>query len=107
MRIKDRHPDFQGDRLTGFVHAEDHYWTQIGAIGFFAPGHEVYKSISLGDDDYDDILLLIPHPPVCSEDLGRSWTRHGQILTVGTRPAIPTWAGIGDFDIVWDWQHQR
>ena len=44
-------PDFTGDRLTGFVHAEDHYWTQIGAIGFFAPGHEVYKSISLGDDE--------------------------------------------------------
>ena len=42
----------QGQRLTGFVHAEDHYWTQIGSfpgVGSFAPGHEVYKSISLGE----------------------------------------------------------
>ena len=53
------------------------------------------------------ICYLIPHYPVCSEDLGRSWIRHGQILTVGTRPVTPAWAGIGDFDIVWDWQHER
>ena len=44
---------------------------------------------------------------VCSEDLGMSWTRRGQIMTAGTKPSHPAWAGIGDFDIVWDWQHQR
>ena len=44
---------------------------------------------------------------VCSEDLGMSWTRRGQIMTAGTKPSPPAWAGIGDFDIVWDWQHQR
>ena len=44
---------------------------------------------------------------VCSEDLGMSWTRRGQIMTTGTKPSLPAWAGIGDFDVVWDWQHQR
>ena len=44
---------------------------------------------------------------VCSADHGRSWSRRGQILTVGTRPATPAWAGIGDFDVVWDWQQRR
>ena len=52
-------------------------------------------------------LYLFRNYPACSEDLGRSWTRHSQVLTVGTRPVSPAWAGIGDFDIVWDWQHER
>lgn len=93
------------------MHAEDHYWTQIGNIGFFAPGHEVYKSISLGNDSdlvwSGSVNASNPDALVCSEDLGNSWTRRGQILTVGSRPVTPAWAGIGDFDIVWDWQHER
>ena len=44
---------------------------------------------------------------VCSSDCGESWTRKDQILTVGTKPAEPAWAGIGDFDVVWDWQEKR
>ena len=44
---------------------------------------------------------------MCSEDLGASWTSQGQILTVGTKPETPQWAGIGDFDVVWDWQAAR
>ena len=44
---------------------------------------------------------------VCSPDLGESWERQGQILTVGTKPAQPQFAGIGDFDVVWDWQQRR
>ena len=43
----------------------------------------------------------------CSSDYGRSWTRKGQMLTVGPKPTTPTWAGIGDFDVVWDWQQSR
>ena len=26
---------------------------------------------------------------------------------MGSRPSPPAWAGIGDFDIVWDWQQHR
>ena len=44
---------------------------------------------------------------MCSEDLGISWSSQGQILTVGTKPASPQWSGIGDFDVVWDWQESR
>ena len=44
---------------------------------------------------------------MCSPDLGLSWTRKGQILTVGTKPSIPDWAGVGNFDVVWDWQSGR
>ena len=29
------------------------------------------------------------------------------MLTVGQKPTTPTWAGIGDFDVVWDWQQSR
>ena len=28
-------------------------------------------------------------------------------MTVGEKPSLPTWAGIGDFDVVWDWQNSR
>ena len=38
-----------GMRLTGFVHAEDHYWENIGGgLGYFSGNHKVYKSIALG-----------------------------------------------------------
>ena len=38
-----------GMRLTGFVHAEDHYWEDIGGgLGYFSGNHKVYKSIALG-----------------------------------------------------------
>ena len=26
---------------------------------------------------------------------------------MGSKPAVPAWAGIGDFDVVWDWQQER
>ena len=45
--------------------------------------------------------------PACSSDYGKTWTRKGQMLTVGLKPTTPTWAGIGDFDVVWDWQQSR
>ena len=44
---------------------------------------------------------------MCSDDFGASWTSKGQILTVGTKPTTPEWSGIGDFDVVWDWQSRR
>ena len=44
---------------------------------------------------------------MCSEDYGSTWTRKGQILTAGTKPETPRFAGIGDFGIVWDWQNGR
>ena len=44
---------------------------------------------------------------VCSINFGSSWTGKGQILTVGTKPTSPAWSGIGDFDVVWDWQQER
>ena len=44
---------------------------------------------------------------MCSNDFGSSWTSKGQILTVGTKPNVPDWSGIGDFDVVWDWQYDR
>ena len=28
-------------------------------------------------------------------------------MTDGSKPYTPTWAGIGDFDVVWDWQNSR
>ena len=31
----------------------------------------------------------------------------GRILTVGHKPDTPAWRGIGDFDVVWDWQQSR
>ena len=33
-----------GDSITGFIHAEDHYWSEEG--GF--PGYKAFKSIALG-----------------------------------------------------------
>ena len=39
--------------------------------------------------------------------MGASWNREGQILTAETKPTEPAWAGIGDFDVVWDWQEKR
>ena len=39
------HPTGPGQSLTGFIHAEDHYWSEDG--GF--PGYKAYKSISLGN----------------------------------------------------------
>ena len=44
---------------------------------------------------------------MCSSDLGQTWHRQGQILTVGSKPDQPQFAGIGDFDVVWDWQERR
>ena len=44
---------------------------------------------------------------VCSDNNGFSWQRNGQILTVGSKPSTPQWSGIGDFDVVWDWQAGR
>ena len=44
---------------------------------------------------------------MCSSDLGLSWQRRDQILTVGRKPSQPEFAGIGDFDVVWDWQQRR
>jgi len=73
--------------LTGFVHAEDHFWSN----GQFNGNGKAWKSILL----------------VCSEDNGISWQRQGQILTAGSKPPTPEWSGIGDFDVVWDWQSSR
>jgi len=73
--------------LTGFVHAEDHFWSD----GQFNGHGKAWKSISL----------------VCSEDRGITWERQGQILTEGTKPPTPDWSGIGDFDVIWDWQSSR
>ena len=39
--------------------------------------------------------------------MGSSWTRKHQILTVGEKPSVPTKGGIGNFDVVWDWQEKR
>ena len=44
---------------------------------------------------------------VCSSDFGATWTKKGQIMTVGTKPSVPDWTGIGNFDVVWDWQNGR
>merc|ERR1712142_1230562 len=57
-------PTGSNNQVTGFVHAEDHYWSPSQG---FTGGGRAYKSIVL----------------VCSEDLGASWTSQGQILTVG------------------------
>jgi len=76
-----------GASLVGFVHAEDQYWED----GHLAGGGKAFKSVSL----------------VCSQDLGVSWSRKGQVLIGGVKPSAPAWAGIGDFDVVWDWQKDR
>ena len=39
------HPTGPGQSITGFIHAEDHYWNEDQ--GF--PGYKAYKSISLGN----------------------------------------------------------
>merc|ERR1712038_2061621 len=44
---------------------------------------------------------------VCNNDRGITWERQGQILTEGTKPPTPDWSGIGDFDVIWDWQSSR
>ena len=79
----------------------------MGPLGHFALGHEVYKSIALGNWTQSEPRHVTRACAVCSEDTGRSWSRRGQVLTVGGRPSPPAWAGIGDFDIVWDWQQHR
>ena len=43
----------------------------------------------------------------CSDDMGESWSKKGQILTKGEKPSEPAWSGCGDFDSVWDWQEKR
>ena len=43
----------------------------------------------------------------CSNDMGKTWEKKGQILTRGTKPATPSWSGCGDFDSIWDWQSNR
>lgn len=30
-----------------------------------------------------------------------------KVLIAGAKPSAPAWAGIGDFDVVWDWQKKR
>ena len=44
---------------------------------------------------------------VCSQDFGKSWEARHQILTVGPNRTVAPWSGIGDFDVVWDWQASR
>ena len=44
---------------------------------------------------------------VCSPDFGKSWQKKHQILTVGPNRTAAVWSGIGDFDVVWDWQRSR
>ena len=56
---------------------------------------------------FQTIGFLTLYIPVCSADLGLTWTEKGQILTVGTKPSTPDWTGIGNFDVVWDWQAGR
>ena len=43
----------------------------------------------------------------CSNDMGATWIKKGQILTQGEKPQEPNWSGCGDFDSVWDWQQKR
>ena len=46
---------------------------------------------------------------MCSSsfDFGKKWESKGQILTVGPMKNNERWSGIGDFDVVWDWQRSR
>lgn len=45
--------------------------------------------------------------PACSDDMGETWIKKGQILTRGEKPLTPSWSGCGDFDSIWDWQSKR
>jgi len=77
------------NELAGFIHAEDQFWDD--STGSHQGGGRAYKSISLA----------------CSRDRGKTWQRKGQVLTEGKKPSEPDWSGIGDFDVVWDWQNKR
>lgn len=44
---------------------------------------------------------------MCSSNFGKSWKARHQILTVGPNRTVAPWSGIGDFDVVWDWQAGR
>ena len=101
------HPTGRDGVVTGFIHAEDQYWN-----GQHHQTPYAFKSISLGKKCWRcsclmSITCVQYFFPACSSDYGRSWTRKGRMLTVGQKPTTPTWAGIGDFDVVWDWQQSR
>ena len=77
---------------VGFVHAEDQYWEQ----GQHTGGGKAYKSVSLGRSEWEHSLYSGIKPKfycfefsfpkycasVCSQDLGISWSRKGQVKIV-------------------------
>jgi hypothetical protein len=76
-----------GEKLLGFYHAEDHEFSGDPSSKFVA-----WKSIAR----------------CTSHDNGKTWRKHGQIITSARpKPATPTWGGCGDCCVVWDDAHNR
>ncbi len=75
-----------GDKLIGFYHAEDHWVVATNPEGI------AWKSIAR----------------TTSNDNGVSWADGEQIITSSaTRPATPTWGGVGDNCVIWDNKNNR
>ncbi|MBN2001158.1 hypothetical protein JW935_26685 [candidate division KSB1 bacterium] len=66
-------------QLIGFYHAEDHWYPRN-------KDYIAWKSTGVAT----------------SNDNGRSWTDHGQVITSSTpKPASPKWGGSGDCCVIW------
>ena len=75
------------NKLLGFYHAEDHEFKEMPMSGF-----RTWKSIAL----------------CTSADNGRTWRKHGQIITTDQqKPPRPAFGGAGDFCVVRDEKNSR
>ena len=92
--------------MTGWSQASSTPWTSSGTDRHIRDPL-LSSQFHWVDARMDCCLSIMLCFPACSSDYGGSWTRKGQMLTVGPKPTTPTWAGIGDFDVVWDWQQSR
>jgi hypothetical protein len=76
------------NRLIGFYHAEDHYYSP----GTSNDGNKAWKSMGMA----------------ISRDNGFTWRNKGQFITSSkTKPTTPTWGGAADGSIIWHEPDQR
>jgi hypothetical protein len=82
----------EGDNLIGFYHGEDHEWPpNIGPVPDPINGIPIaWFSIAY----------------VTSDDNGKSWTKHGQILTT-PKPVDPQYGGPANHCVVYDNKNSR
>ena len=62
---------------------------------------------SLHSLSVSESVSIIKFVVACSEDFGETFEKQGQIITVGEKPETPEWSGVGDMDVIWDWQEER